>query len=132
MTERPRRPGVLIAALVALPLAALLFGMTASNLGGPGTTHTSLPALALLISLLAIRFSWARTVSVVVMAFLTLQWLPGALEYVDEARTQQPAIYVLIATALFAAGVVLAYMTPSNQYYRQAAEWRQSRKQRAA
>ncbi|SMC65125.1 hypothetical protein [Kibdelosporangium aridum] len=131
MNERPQRPPVLIAALVALPLAALLFGMTAANLGGSGSTHTSLPSLALVLSLLAIRFNWARTVSVIVLAFLTVQWLPGAVEYVDEARTQQAAIYVLIATAFYGTGAVLVYMTPSNQYYRRAAEWRHSRKQQA-
>jgi hypothetical protein len=127
--QRPNRPPVLIAALVALPLAAALFGMTATNLGGPGSSHTSLSSVALLISLLAIRFNWARATSVAVLAFLTIQWVPGAIEYVNDERTRQAAIYVLIGTALFAAGAVLAYLTPSNQYYRQAAHWRNSRKQ---
>src|SRR3954452_18069925 len=53
--QRPKRPPVLIAALVALPLAALLFGMTATNLDGPGGSSAGLPSAAILISLLAIR-----------------------------------------------------------------------------
>ncbi|MFD8492708.1 hypothetical protein [Amycolatopsis sp. NPDC059657] len=130
--QRPNRPPVLIAALVALPLAALLFGMTVTNLGGAGSSHTSLPSVALLISLLAIRFNWARATSVAVLAFLTIQWLPGAVKYVDDERASQAATYVLIGTALFVAGAVLVYLTPSNQYYRQAARWRNSRKQQPA
>lgn len=86
--QRPKRPPVLIAALVALPLAALLFGMTATNLDGPRGSSASLPSVAVLISLLAIRFNWARVTSV----------------------------------------AVLALLTPSNQYYRQAADWRTSQK----
>ncbi|RZS37672.1 hypothetical protein EV193_105230 [Herbihabitans rhizosphaerae] len=127
MTEpapRPKRPPALIAALVVLPLAALLFGMTASNLGGPGSQETGLPSVAVLISLLAIRFNWARATSVAVLAFLTIQWLPGAVENVDHETMGQAATYVLIGTALFAAGAVLVYLPPSNQYYRQAAELR--------
>lgn len=130
-TQRPNRPPVLIVALVVLPLAALLFGMTEMNLSGPGGSQATLPSVALLISLLAIRFNWARATSVALLAFLTIQWVPGAIEYVDDERAGQAAIYVLIGTVLFAAGAVLAYLTPSNQYYRQAAYWRNSRKQQA-
>ncbi|MBN6037412.1 hypothetical protein [Amycolatopsis sp. 195334CR] len=127
--QRPKRPPVLVAALVALPLAAMLFGMTEANLNGPVGSSGSLPSVALLISLLAIRFNWARVTSVAVLALLTLSWLPGAIEHLDDERTSQAATYVLLGTALFAAGAVLAFMTPSNQYYRQAADWRNSRKQ---
>ncbi|UJW28876.1 hypothetical protein L3Q67_26940 [Saccharothrix sp. AJ9571] len=127
--QRPKRPPVLVAALVALPLAALLFGMTEANLNVPGGSSASLPSAAMLISLLAIRFNWARVTSVAALALLTLSWLPGAFEHVDDERTSQAATYVLIGTALFAAGAVLVFLTPSNQYYRQAAHWRNSRKQ---
>jgi hypothetical protein len=103
--------------------------MTATNLGGPGSTNTGLPAMAVLISLLAIRFSWARVTSVAMLVFLTIQWLPGAVEHIGDERTSQAATYVLIGTTLFAGGAVLAYLAPSNQYYRQATHWRNSRKQ---
>ncbi|MBB4688340.1 hypothetical protein [Amycolatopsis jiangsuensis] len=129
-TRRPKRPPVLIAALVALPLAALLFGMTATNLGGPGGANASLPSATVLISLLAIRFNWARVAALVALAILTVEWLPGAVHHLDDERTSQAATYVLIGTVLFVAGAVLAFLTPSNQYYRQAARWRNSRKQR--
>lgn len=128
--QRPKRPPVLIAALVALPLAALLFGMTETTLDVAGSSSASLPSAATLISLLAIRFNWARVTSVAVLALLTISWLPGAIKHVGDERTSQPALYVLIGTALFAAGAVLAFLTPSNEYYRQAAHWRNSRKQR--
>jgi hypothetical protein len=118
---------VLIAALVALPLAALLFGMTGTNLRAP---DTGLPSLATLFSLLAIRFAWARATSVAMLAFLTVQWLPGAAKHMDDQS--QAASYVLIGTTLFAAGAVLAFLAPSNEYYRQAAHWRKSRKQQRA
>ncbi|MCG8917237.1 hypothetical protein L6E12_15735 [Actinokineospora sp. PR83] len=132
MTEQAKRPScppVLIAALVALPLAAALFGMTVNNLHGPGGPETNLPSLALLISLAAIR-NWARTTSVVILAFLTIQWFPGAVENLGDETAGQAASYALIGTVLFVAGAVLVYLPPSNLYYRQSAHWRKSRKQR--
>ncbi|MEJ2852259.1 MULTISPECIES: hypothetical protein [unclassified Saccharothrix] len=134
MTEpvpRPKRPPALIAALVMLPLAALLFGMTATNLGGSSGPNTTLPSLTLLISLFAIRFTGARTASVVLLAFLTVLWLPGAIASVGDPRVDtEPVAYTLLGTALFVVGAVLVYRPASNQYYRQAAQWRDSLKRR--
>lgn len=130
MTEparRPLRPPVLVGALVALPLAALLFAMTETNLGGQAT----LPSVTLVVSLLAIRFNWARVTSVAALAFLTVLWLPGGVVHLDEDATGQAAIYVLVGTVVFVVGAVLAFLAPSNRYYQQAAHWRHSRRQQA-
>lgn len=127
---RPTRPRVLITALVLLPLAALLFGMTATSLGGSDSSSAGLPSLTLLIALLTIRFNWARMTTVALLLLLTILWLPGALEHLssDSMTQQNAAIYVLIATALSAAGATLAFHTRSNTYYEQAAAWRQDRR----
>lgn len=127
---RPKRPGVLIVALVSLPLAALLFGMTATSLGGSDSSNAGLPSFTVLMALLTIRFNWARLTTVALLLLLTILWLPGALEYVtDGSMTQQTAaIYVLLATALSATGVVLAFHSSSNTYYTQAAAWRAHRR----
>jgi hypothetical protein len=82
----------------------------------------------MLVSLLAIRFNWAGVTSVAVLALLTLEWLPGAVRHVDDERTSQAATSVLIGTALFAVGAVLAFLNPSNQYYRRALLWRKQPK----
>ncbi|GAA4011958.1 hypothetical protein GCM10022247_38170 [Allokutzneria multivorans] len=122
-TQRPRRPTALIAALVILPVASLLFAMAATHLGGPRNPDTSPPVIALVFSLLAIRFGWARATSLAFLAFLTILWLPGAVEHGnDSASTQQAAIYVFVATALFIAGAVLAYQPVSSEYYKLRAQ----------
>ncbi|ONI75256.1 hypothetical protein ALI144C_41735 [Actinosynnema sp. ALI-1.44] len=126
--QRPKRPGVLIGALIVLPLAALLFSMTATNLGGPGSSTTTPPSAALLFALLAIRFSWARAVSTVFLALSAFQWLPGAIEHVGDSRTGQEAIYVLIGAVLFVVGAVMVYAPQSNDYYGSVARWRHARK----
>ncbi len=125
MEPAPRRPPVLIAALLVLPLAAFLFGMTEGAVDGKTTGWTS---LALLSSLLAIRFNGARVTSLVILAVQTLSWLPGALKHMNEAAASQAASYALIGTALFLAGAVLACLPESTEYYRQAAQWRFRRK----
>ncbi|ALG12057.1 hypothetical protein AOZ06_38945 [Kibdelosporangium phytohabitans] len=120
---------MLVGALVVLPVAAFLFGMTATNLGGPGDSQTALPSLAVIMTLLAIRFNWARVTSTVLLVFLTIVWLPGAIEHLGDARTGQVAVYVVVGTVLFVAGAVLVYLPASNDYYHRAARWRRSRKQ---
>lgn len=127
---RPKRPRALITAIVLLPLAALLFGMTATSLGGSDSSSAGLPSLTLLIALFTIRFNWARMTTVALLLFLTILWLPGALEYVDDGDMiqQQAAIYVLMATVLSAGGAILAFLAPSSAYYTAAAQWRQHRK----
>lgn len=123
----PKRPRVLITALVLLPLAALMFGTTATTLA---SADTGLPTLGLLTALLAIRYNWARWTTLVLLLLLTVMWLPGALEYItDGTMTQQTAAtYVLLATALFAAGAPLAVHSRSTTYYEQAATWRRDRR----
>lgn len=106
-----------------------MFGTTATNLAGPGSPETSLPSLGLLIALLAIRFNWARAAAVIILGFLTILWLPGALANMGEPRVGQAVAYVLIGTAFFAVGTVLVYLPQSNEYYGQIAQWRTSRKQ---
>jgi len=124
---RPKRPPVLIAALITLPLGALMFGTAANTVGG---SNTGLSTVALLLALLTIRFNWARLATVAVLLLLTIMWLPGALEYVDsdDWSRQYAATYVLLATALSAAGAILAFRPSSNTYYQQAAAWRQHRR----
>ncbi|OLF04302.1 hypothetical protein BLA60_41425 [Actinophytocola xinjiangensis] len=117
---------MLIGALVALPLAALLFAMTEMNVGARG----SLSSMALLISLLAVRFNWARLTSVAVLAFLTVLWVPVIIVHLDDG-VSQAASYTLIGAVVFVVGAVLAFLAPSNLYYQQAADWRRSRKQRS-
>ncbi|MCP3805529.1 hypothetical protein NLX83_40315 [Allokutzneria sp. A3M-2-11 16] len=124
MTERPRRPPQLILALIALPVAAMLFGMAATNLGGPGSSHTGPASLALLFSLFGIRFSGARTTSVAILAFLTMVWLPGAISHAGDSSVEQAAYYVLIGTVLFVTGAVLSYLPASIRYYDEAIRWR--------
>lgn len=126
----PKRPPVLITALVLLPLAALMFGTAATSVGGSDSPNATLPSFTLLTALLTIRFNWARMTTVTLLLLLTLLWLPGALERLDSDNmmNQYAAIYVLIATALFATGAILAFLTPSNTYYTQAAAWRAHRR----
>ncbi|WP_206791216.1 hypothetical protein [Amycolatopsis sp. MtRt-6] len=124
MESAPQRPPVLVAALVVLPLAAFLFGMTEQAVAGT----TGLTSVALLSSLLAIRFNAARVTSLAVLALQTLSWLPGALKHVDDEAVGQAASYSLIGTGLFVGGAVLACLPESAQYYREAAQWRIRRK----
>ncbi|MGW6935070.1 hypothetical protein ACWGE0_33755 [Lentzea sp. NPDC054927] len=127
--NRPKRPRVLIAALVALPLAAMFYAMTANRVDGTGS---GLPTLALLFSLLASRFNWQRIASVVLLTLLTLQWVPGAIVYASHEGASQAASYALIGAAFFVMGVVLVFQPPSNQYYRRVADWRRERKRQRA
>ena len=129
--QRPRRPPVLIAALVLLPLAAMWFTMTTVNLGGSGSTATTLPMATVWISVLAIRFNWARAASVALLAFLTVTWIPGAVRNMGDPELQQAAIYVVLGTVFFVTGAVMVYTPTSNRYYGEAAQWRTSRKQRS-
>ncbi len=114
---------MLIAALVLLPLASMLFGMAATHLGGPGNPDSSPPVIAFIFSLLAIRFGWARATSLAFLALLVILWLPGAIRFGNNsAYTQQAAIYVFAGTALFIAGAVLAYQPTSSEYYKLRAQ----------
>jgi tellurite resistance protein TehA-like permease len=128
--QRPKRPRVLIIALVLLPLAALLFAMTAQNLAGLSGRSSGLHSIAWVFCLLAIWFNWARITSVVLLAFLTLQWAPGGFVNLGDPDVGQAASYAVIGTVFFVAGTVLVFQTSSNEYYRQARRWRKERKSR--
>jgi hypothetical protein len=133
MTEpvrRPERPRVLIFALVLLPLAAVFFGMTATNLGAAAREGTGIQSLAFFLSLLAIRFHWARVASVVLLAWLVLLWLPGAIRFAGDPGVSLAASYTLIGTPLFVVGAVLVFHPASSWYYGQAASWREDRRRR--
>ncbi|WP_394614140.1 hypothetical protein JNUCC0626_30255 [Lentzea sp. JNUCC 0626] len=130
---RPKRPKVLVVALVLLPLAAAFFAMTVSNLGGRnGLNNNGLPSVIFLISLLTIWFNWARVTTVVLLAFQTVQWLPGGIRFIGDPDVSQAASYAVIASVLFGVGVVLVFQIPSNEYYRQLKRWRKDRRHAAA
>ena len=128
-TQRPRRPPQLIIALVALMLAGMLFGMTLLHLSGPTPRSSNLGTVALLFSVLAFRFNWARAAAVILLVLLTVLSLPGAIANVGhEGMARQTAIYVLLGTPLVAGGGLLVFASASNEYYRQSARWRHARK----
>ncbi|MGI5503274.1 hypothetical protein [Lentzea sp. CA-135723] len=130
---RPKRPKVLVAAMVLLPLAAAFFGMTAANLGGRnGMNNNGLPSVILLISVLTIWFNWARVTTVVLLAFQTVQWLPGAVRYIGDPDVSQAATYAVIGSVLFGVGAVLVFQISSNEYYRQVRRWKKERKHQQA
>lgn len=128
--QLPKRPLVLIIALVLLPLAALLFAMTVQSLTGSAGRSNGPHSIAWVFCLLAIRFNWARITSVVLLAFLALQWAPGGFVNLGDPDVSQAASYAVIGTVFFVAGTVLVFLAPSNQYYRQAKRWRQDRRRR--
>ncbi|MFD4673441.1 hypothetical protein ACFWNN_27205 [Lentzea sp. NPDC058450] len=125
---RPKRPRVLVVALVLLPLAAAFFGMNVANLGGRGGMNgNGLPSVVLVISVLAIWFNWARLTAVVLLAFETVQWLPGGIRFIGDPDVSQAASYTVIASVLFGVGAVLVFQLPSNEYYRQVRLWKKER-----
>ena len=126
--ERPKRPRVLIIALVLLPLAALLFAMTVQNLTGVAGRSSGPHSIAWVFCVLAIWFNWARITSVVLLAFLTLQWAPGGFVNLGDSDVGQAASYAVIGTVFFVAGTVLVFLTPSNEYYKRRRTERKSRR----
>ncbi|WP_330271298.1 hypothetical protein OG205_29765 [Lentzea sp. NBC_00516] len=131
--QRPKRPAVLIIALVLLPLASLFFALVEARVAAVQRVGGSegLSTLILLFSLLAIWFNWSRVTSVVLLAFETVLWLPGAVVNIADEGWSQLASYVVIGAVFFVAGAVLVFRAPSNLYYRRIKRLRKIRRRTA-
>ncbi|MFJ5987233.1 hypothetical protein [Lentzea sp. NPDC092896] len=126
--QRPKRPAVLITALVLLPLASLFFAMVETRVGARQGASYGLANLNFFFALLAIWFNWARITSVVLLAFETVLWLPGAVMFIAGEGWSQLASYAVIGTVFFAAGAVLVFQVPSNLFYRRIKRVRKIRR----
>lgn len=117
----------MITGLVLTFIAAFLFGMTETSLGGGGGM---LSTVGILAALLAIRFNWARLTAAAMLALQTVLWLPGAFPNLssDEMRVQTAATYVLIAVVLTVVGLTLLLRPPANRFYAGVASWREHRR----